>query len=693
MSVFKPLTEAPGMGRVEVVKTGEGDPVNTAFNVVDAPDLIVSNMGDGSINPDYPQELQPRDRTSLTSKMQVLNIAKTLNPEALAGNPFSGKGSPIIGPDNIVESGNGRTLGLLRAYGSGMADDYRAWLVAHAADYGLSPEVIEGMRQPVLVRVRMDDIDRVKFAEDSNKDVKSAVPDKPMFEAAVVENYFADAKDIDQLMLLVRYRGYDDTTYLGKMVGDMLMKLVKGQMPLTEYQERIDRLIPPGSQLRDDILSRNNPTFFYGLTESPVASALRDPATAYNIVIKGYVGGIWDLAQQWKEQGENKKAVAVQLKGIYEQAARWSDSTYPNFYFSDFWLNVTDGILSDSAFKDAIALVEGKAQKLTASTAPSAHADATSVGNGLLNARESKEKASIALQGAAAALIRKFGPDAPTFLHQNLYRATKEQYMEYLKRLGTAISHGRMGHHSAKVEGVANISRQFSAKGKQEIRDAINRACVPITNRISLATMDIMDNQPADADTIASLYHGIEIHPNVIANSDRLWGDGVLRAVIEFSLKLAGGKISTLKKIIPAKSGERSYAQRSGVIALSSTSGPDVLAHEIGHHFEFSNYNLPLLAQEYLRSRMTSKRPRLLQSLCPGYNYKRDEKAIEDKLSEPYIGKVYGGDLSMATSTEVYSMGFQYLWDMDHGAQSVMNNDGLLEFVMGVIKGVHSGKY
>lgn len=694
MSADNPVIERPALGRVEVVETGEGDKVNTAFAVVDASDLIVSNLGDGSINPDFPQELQPRDRTSLNSKMQVLNIAKTLNPAALAGNKFSGKGSPIIGPDNVVESGNGRTLGILRAYGSGMADDYRAWLVANARDFGIEPDAVDQMRQPVLVRVRTDDIDRVKFAIDSNKDVKSAVPDKAMMEAAG-ESIFAEATDVDDLMQMVKFVGYSDNTNLGILISRWLAQLVNGQMTQSQYKAKVNKVIPEGTPLRENIAAGSDTSFNYGISEGPLVFSSRGAAIAQNIVLNGSVGNIKALGEAWKAGGDDKKATAIQLKAIYQQAAQWSGETKPHYTFFEFWKTVTDGVLTREAFEDAIALVDGTTRRMRSQDEYiAAHGDATAQGVALLKAREAKTQSSIALQVGARKLREQFTKDRATNLHAQLYRATDEQYQAYLDRLETAIAHGRMGHHSAKVEGVANIARQFSAEGKASIRRVIEAACTPLQNQVYWASTNIIENQPAAPDLINMLYYGIDIHPRVKEACDQKWGVGQLEAVIKFSLRLAGGKISTLKSIIPAPRGERSYAQRSGQrIALDSNSGPEVLAHEIGHHFEFSNPNLLGMALEYLRSRMGSKRLRTLKSLCPGYNYKRDEKAIEDKLSEPYIGKVYGGDIAYASSTEVFSMGFQYLWDQESGAQSIMNNDGLLEFVIGAIKGVHSGKY
>jgi hypothetical protein len=180
----------PQHGRTAFVVTAKGDEVKTAFRAVEASDLIVSNNGDGTINPAYPAELQPRDRTRLSSKLQVNSIAKSIRPAQLGDSGMSSHGAPIIGPDNVVESGNGRTMGIIRAYGSGHADGYRQYLIDNAKLYGLNPATIDKMRQPVLVRVRLDDIDRVKFAKDSN------ISD--LQEMAASEKAFVDADSIVQ---------------------------------------------------------------------------------------------------------------------------------------------------------------------------------------------------------------------------------------------------------------------------------------------------------------------------------------------------------------------------------------------------------------------------------------------------------------------------------------------------------------
>lgn len=118
------------------------------LKVVEADSLITSNDDTGRVNPDYPAELQPRDRSRAASEAQINEIASNLAPRLLGRSPSATDGAPIVGPDNVVESGNGRTLAIRRAYQRGRAEHYREWL----ADQGFD---VAGMCAPVLVRERI----------------------------------------------------------------------------------------------------------------------------------------------------------------------------------------------------------------------------------------------------------------------------------------------------------------------------------------------------------------------------------------------------------------------------------------------------------------------------------------------------------------------------------------------------------
>jgi hypothetical protein len=72
----------------------------------------------------------------------------------ITNNPDATNGPAVIDSQNNVLGGNGRTMILQRVYANNPkgAQAYRDLLVDQAAHYGLDPEQIRGMKQPVLVR-------------------------------------------------------------------------------------------------------------------------------------------------------------------------------------------------------------------------------------------------------------------------------------------------------------------------------------------------------------------------------------------------------------------------------------------------------------------------------------------------------------------------------------------------------------
>lgn len=182
-----------GLGRSSYVVTAKGDQVDTAFNIVDMKDLTPSNTLDGRINPGYPQSLQPRDRTRKSSLIQISKMASSIRPVQLADSGLSSHGAPIVGRDGVVESGNGRTMAIQKAYIEGKADSYKSYLVENASLYGLDNEKVKAMQSPVLVRVRLTDVDRAKFARDSNlSDLQSM---------SASETAWVDAESISDKMM------------------------------------------------------------------------------------------------------------------------------------------------------------------------------------------------------------------------------------------------------------------------------------------------------------------------------------------------------------------------------------------------------------------------------------------------------------------------------------------------------------
>lgn len=176
-----PLTAAPSAdtslpkiravpGTATQFSTETGARLEAQYALVEADEVQTSHDVNLRPNPAYPQELQPRQRERAASAQQIQSIVGKLDPARLGLSADAATGAPIIGDDGLVESGNARTIALKRVYqaNGAKAEGYKAWLRQNAQQFGLAPEQIDGMRQPVLVRVRTTPVDRAEFARQAN---------------------------------------------------------------------------------------------------------------------------------------------------------------------------------------------------------------------------------------------------------------------------------------------------------------------------------------------------------------------------------------------------------------------------------------------------------------------------------------------------------------------------------------------
>lgn len=193
-------------GRLSFLTSPKGGQIRAVFKVVEAKRLIVSNFADGRVNPDYPEELQPRDRTRQASVLQIAKISNDLQPARLTDSGLTSHGAPIIGRDFVVESGNGRTISIIKAYTDGKGENYRNFLIEHAEQYGLKPDYVAKFKRPVLVRMRLTEVDRAQFARDSNaSDLQSM---------SAAETAWVDAEQISGQMMAM-FRPADSGTLTG----------------------------------------------------------------------------------------------------------------------------------------------------------------------------------------------------------------------------------------------------------------------------------------------------------------------------------------------------------------------------------------------------------------------------------------------------------------------------------------------
>lgn len=225
-------------GMVERVITERGQEVETQFTVVEAQDLITSHDRDLRVNPEYPQELQPRDRSRAASEAQITRIENNLKPELLGNSAKASDGAPIIGQDKVVESGNARSIAINRAYISGKAKNYMDWLKSSLGKFNLPPDALDNIKQPVLVRVRKTGVNRAEFARQANE---STVAGYSPTELAI-----QDARRINTLDGL---HINEDGTINGRASMDFIRRFIHETVAESErpmMMDRDGRLSQPG---------------------------------------------------------------------------------------------------------------------------------------------------------------------------------------------------------------------------------------------------------------------------------------------------------------------------------------------------------------------------------------------------------------------------------------------------------------
>lgn len=207
--------------RTDQAITSTGRRVGVTYAIVEADDLRASQTNDLTANPDYPSDLQPRNRSKAASVAQILAIEKDLQPELLGEQPQASDGAPVVTRQGAVLSGNARTIVLKRLaenFSEGNAErwgKYVDWLKSKGYD-------IAGFKRPVLVRVLTDDLaspDVLAFTRESNV---TGVATMSAGETAI-----NDAKNIPDTVLAL-HQGGDFRLQANR---SFLMRLIESIVP------------------------------------------------------------------------------------------------------------------------------------------------------------------------------------------------------------------------------------------------------------------------------------------------------------------------------------------------------------------------------------------------------------------------------------------------------------------------------
>ena len=188
-------------------------------------DPITSHDDNLGLNPSFNQKYQNRERGRVGSQLQVGQIEQDLKPPFLGVSPHAAEGAPILGHDNMMESGNARTIALRRLYARNGAEHYRQWLMEHAHLFGIDPNQIAQMQAPMLVRRRMTDMNeeqRQQFVREANEPTVAA-----MSAAEIARSDAAILQDLDILQFFfANDRGVisssDNVTFIQKFMENVV---------------------------------------------------------------------------------------------------------------------------------------------------------------------------------------------------------------------------------------------------------------------------------------------------------------------------------------------------------------------------------------------------------------------------------------------------------------------------------------
>lgn len=185
-------------GRTETVSASDGSQMEMRYAVVEADDLQVSNFADGTRNEDY-------------------GVVK----------------------QNVTIAGNGRVAGISAAYERGTAEKYKVALIKDADNVGIKPSVIEGMKEPVLVRVMSDrDAGRPDIAMLSNQSGTKAL------DATEQAENDAAAIDVSKLTFDENGNISDETVkQFAALVPDNSSLVDRNGIPNTLARPRLERAI------------------------------------------------------------------------------------------------------------------------------------------------------------------------------------------------------------------------------------------------------------------------------------------------------------------------------------------------------------------------------------------------------------------------------------------------------------------
>lgn len=266
----EPKSQTLSGAETEVAIPDSDTSYKARYSVREAEDVIPShNPQNFQPNPDYYHTNDRRYESEPQYQMQVIDRSKpgTFDPRRIANNsPTVDVGPPVIDSDGNVLGGNSRAMILHRIYAAddqSMSTAYRQELMNQAQMYGLDPQKIAAMKNPILVRELSDEhlpqADTQRAITDLNKPSTTPLTQDERATAAASQ---ISPKAADYITQQLEHAGDDATVVsvmdkngiaiINKLIADGIFQpgerntLIQNDKPTDEAKSRIERMLVSG---------------------------------------------------------------------------------------------------------------------------------------------------------------------------------------------------------------------------------------------------------------------------------------------------------------------------------------------------------------------------------------------------------------------------------------------------------------
>ncbi|GAB1077429.1 MAG: hypothetical protein SAqTSB_35660 [Shewanella algae] len=716
------------LGNTETILACPGYSVSVMWAVIEHGAALVSNSLNGAINELYPAELQPRDRTTPESVNKIGRLSGSLKFANLNKSKFTSDGAPILGQDMVTESGNGRVMAIRKAYAEGSAADYREKLVATSEQFGIKQAVVEALSHPMLVRIRLSDVDREQFARDCNWENDTKSQGARPFMESIEEKTFHVVK--------ARLSNATSTAAVKRTIVEFLLMSVDDVSDQDAAYQRLVNILVTAASKRDFLFLVHGLTLHQKIKKSVGPTALSDAelaeklfgsrASATWINILGTVGlDTLKIAEAVKQivSGDLLRA----QKGANELTTRYPIASATPIglvnYLAGTALSADDyqravfGELNPELFPDSVLgamKVNGKA------VADSLLSEVRQVGTG-----EIKTALSELIDFYFGAIKETPKGDMLEDLRRTVANDLLGSFTRQIDAAKKKYAESKTRKEAAKWEKeIANIqSRRDKAWQRFNSQESMKRfvtawdkfeekGTLPDPRIFGMRVYSVCVNaqKAAIPDTVVdniesfvsqAIEKNLTIKPSVSLESPEVKKalskanfphEKAIESINEIS-RLVGGNVPGDIELV--YTGTRAYCENLGDkvrINVGQHFARGTAWHEVGHAIEDTNPGVKQLAFAELRRRAAiAPRPKIASLHdIPGRSFRKNEYYVNYYLTSPYESKfyVYGEELNKLeklSATELISTGFELLSDRE-GIRMLARHREYFELIMAAAK-------